>query len=99
MDEEGKVTAKADGTAVVTVTTVDGNKTAICSVTVEIPKDPTPDPDSKPDPTPAPKPSVPDNQESTTDSTMTVGSEQKVRKRHLPHHRNQENSHICKTAE
>ena len=75
MDEEGKVTAKADGTAVVTVTTVDGNKTAICSVTVEIPKDPTPDP--KPDPTPAPKPSVPDNQESTTGSTMTVGSEQK----------------------
>ena len=71
VDEEGKVTAKADGTAVVTVTTVDGNKTAICSVTVEIPKDPTPDP------TPAPKPSVPDNQESTTDSTMTVGSEQK----------------------
>ena len=43
MDEEGKVTAKADGTAVVTVTTVDGNKTAICSVTVEIPKDPMPD--------------------------------------------------------
>ena len=75
VDEEGKVTAKADGTAVVTVTTVDGNKTAICSVTVEIPKDPTPDP--KPDPTPAPKPSVPDNQESTTGSTMTVGSEQK----------------------
>lgn len=71
VDEEGKVTAKADGTAVVTVTTVDGNKTAICSVTVEIPKDP------KPDPTPAPKPSVPDNQESTTGSTMTVGSEQK----------------------
>lgn len=77
VDAEGKVTAKADGTAVVAVTTVDGNKTAICSVTVEIPKDPTPDPDSKPDPTPAPKPSVPDNQESTTDSTMTVGSEQK----------------------
>lgn len=49
VDEEGKVTAKEDGTAVVTVTTVDGNKTAICSVTVEIPKDP------KPDPTPAPK--------------------------------------------
>ena len=74
VDEEGKVTAKADGTAVVTVTTVDGNKTAICSVTVEIPKDP------KPDPTPAPKPSVPDKQEPTPDSTMTVGSEQKTGK-------------------
>ena len=49
VDAEGKVTAKADGTAVVAVTTVDGNKTATCSVTVEIPKDPTPDPDPKPE--------------------------------------------------
>ena len=73
-------------------TTVDGNKTATCSVTVEIPKDPTPDPDPKPepnptpnptptpDPTPTPTPSVPDKQEPTPDSTMTVGSEQKTGK-------------------
>lgn len=92
VDSEGKVTAKADGTAVVAVTTVDGNKTATCSVTVEIPKDPTPDPDPKPepnptpnptptpDPTPTPTPSVPDKQEPTPDSTMTVGSEQKTGK-------------------
>ena len=92
VDAEGKVTAKADGTAVVAVTTVDGNKTATCSVTVEIPKDPTPDPDPKPepnptpnptptpDPTPTPTPSVPDKQEPTPDSTMTVGSEQKTGK-------------------
>ncbi|MGI5960289.1 MAG: putative Ig domain-containing protein, partial [Massiliimalia sp.] len=34
VDESGKVTAKAPGTAVITVKTVDGSKTATCEVTV-----------------------------------------------------------------
>ena len=34
VDSTGKVTAISVGTAVITVTTVDGNKTASCSVTV-----------------------------------------------------------------
>ena len=34
VDEAGKVTAKAPGTATITVTTVDGGKTATCKVTV-----------------------------------------------------------------
>ena len=35
--ERGKLTAKAEGTAVITVTTVDGGKTAQCEVTVVLP--------------------------------------------------------------
>ncbi len=38
VSETGEVTAISVGTATVTVTTVDGNKTAICEVTVEAPK-------------------------------------------------------------
>lgn len=44
VDANGKVTAVGNGTATITVTTNDGNKTAICSVTVELPAEPTPDP-------------------------------------------------------
>lgn len=44
VDANGKVTAVGNGTAMITVTTDDGNKTAICSVTVELPAEPTPDP-------------------------------------------------------
>jgi len=35
VDQNGNVRGKADGTAVITVTTEDGNKTASCNVTVE----------------------------------------------------------------
>ena len=38
VDENGKVTAVANGTATITVTTEDGNKTDSCVVTVEIPE-------------------------------------------------------------
>lgn len=44
VDANGKVTAVGNGTATIKVTTDDGNKTAICSVTVELPAEPTPDP-------------------------------------------------------
>jgi len=37
VSDTGVVTAVANGTAVITVTTVDGNKTATCTVTVNIP--------------------------------------------------------------
>ena len=37
VDGSGKVSAKAKGTAIITVTTVDGNKTATCTVTVNEP--------------------------------------------------------------
>ena len=37
VDQTGKVTAVANGTAVITVTTQDGNKTAIANITVSIP--------------------------------------------------------------
>ncbi|MDP4089330.1 MAG: Ig-like domain-containing protein [Bacillota bacterium] len=37
VDSTGKVTAVAAGTADITVTTVDGNKTAVCNVTVTVP--------------------------------------------------------------
>ena len=40
--ENGKVTAKAAGTATITVTTEDGKKTATCTVTVEKPYTPPP---------------------------------------------------------
>lgn len=47
--ENGTVTAKAAGTATITVTTEDGNKTATCAVTVEKPYTPPPYiPPSKP---------------------------------------------------
>jgi LPXTG-motif cell wall-anchored protein len=38
VDQNGKVTAVSAGTATITVTTVDGSKTAACSVTVELKK-------------------------------------------------------------
>jgi LPXTG-motif cell wall-anchored protein len=38
VDQNGKVTAVSAGTATITVTTVDGSKTATCSVTVELKK-------------------------------------------------------------
>ncbi|WP_395019464.1 Ig-like domain-containing protein, partial [Robinsoniella peoriensis] len=38
VDQNGKVTAVSNGTANITVTTQDGNKTATCKVTVNIPK-------------------------------------------------------------
>ena len=38
VDENGKVTGKSPGTAIITVTTKDGNKTADCNVTVTEPK-------------------------------------------------------------
>ena len=40
VDANGKVTAKAAGTATITVTTEDGKKTATCTVTVEKPYTP-----------------------------------------------------------
>ena len=45
VDENGKVTAVAAGTANITVTTADGGKTATCTVTVNPATDPDPDPD------------------------------------------------------
>ena len=36
---DGKVTALKAGTAVITVKTVDGNKTATCQITVKLPDD------------------------------------------------------------
>ena len=63
VDSKGNVTAKAAGTAAITVTTLDGNKKASCAVTVKAPAPapapnptPNPTPDPKPDPTPDPKP-------------------------------------------
>ena len=45
VDANGKVTAVGNGTATITVTTEDGNKTATCEVTVEIPSVPEPAPE------------------------------------------------------
>ena len=53
VDDYGKITAVAAGTATITVTTVDGNFTATCKVTV--PKQPESKPDPEPTPTPEPK--------------------------------------------
>lgn len=53
----GVVTAKAAGTAVITVKADDGSgKKASCTVTVEKPADPTPAPTPTPTPTPTPAP-------------------------------------------
>ncbi len=46
VDGNGKLTAKAPGEAEITVTTIDGEKTAVCKVTVEAASKPTPDPDT-----------------------------------------------------
>lgn len=54
VDENGVVTAVAEGTATITVATEDGNKTATCAVTVNKKEDPTPKPDVDPTPTPTP---------------------------------------------
>ena len=53
VDTNGKVTAKAAGTATITVTTADGSKKATCKVTV---KEIKPTPTSKPTPTTSPVP-------------------------------------------
>lgn len=45
VDGNGKVTAVANGKATITVTTEDGEKTATCEVTVEIPNVPVPAPE------------------------------------------------------
>ena len=45
VDGNGKVTAVANGKATITVTTEDGEKTAACEVTVEIPNVPVPAPE------------------------------------------------------
>lgn len=37
VDQKGTITAKKNGTAIITVTTADGNKTAVCKITVKIP--------------------------------------------------------------
>ena len=69
--ENGVVTAKKEGTAIITVTTEDGNKQASCNVTVEKKAtDPAPDPDPDPDPdsepTKTPVTEVKLNKEQTT---------------------------------
>ena len=59
VDASGKVTAKAAGTATITVKTEDGGKTATCKVTVSETKPtptPTPTPTPKPTPTASPTP-------------------------------------------
>lgn len=43
VDEDGTITAVADGTANIEVTTNDGNKKATCAVTVETEEEPTPE--------------------------------------------------------
>ena len=55
--ESGQVKAVAAGSAVITVTTVDGGFTATCPVTVK--GDPTPDPPDTPDPPEPPGPTDP----------------------------------------
>ncbi|MGN0390327.1 MAG: Ig-like domain-containing protein, partial [Wujia sp.] len=57
VDENGKVTAKKEGEAVITAEAKDesGKKTS-CTVTVTAKPDPTPEPDPDPDPTPTPDP-------------------------------------------
>ena len=44
VDQHGKVTAVKEGVAVITVTTEDGGKTAICEVTIKKKEEPAPDP-------------------------------------------------------
>ena len=44
VDQNGKVTAIKEGTAIITVTTEDGGKTATCTVTVTAKEEPDPDP-------------------------------------------------------
>ena len=54
VSSSGVVTAIAEGTAIITATTLDGNKTAICTITVTaVPTPPTPTP-TPPSPTPTP---------------------------------------------
>ena len=45
VDQNGKVTAIKEGTAIITVTTEDGGKTDTCTVTVTAKEEPLPDPD------------------------------------------------------
>ena len=54
VDMSGNVTAKALGTATITVKTADGGKTASCTVTVKAAPTPTPKPTATPTPTPKP---------------------------------------------
>lgn len=45
VDGKGEITAKTEGSADITVTTVDGGKTAVCDVTVNAPEEPEPEPE------------------------------------------------------
>lgn len=69
VDDKGKVTARKEGTAVITATTADGGKQAVCAVAVATnatpptpptppapPPTPTPTPPTPPPPTPTPTP-------------------------------------------
>ena len=82
VSDSGVVTAVANGSATITVTTNDGGKTATCSVTVSIPESPSPpetdptDPPAQPTnpPTEPTTPSQPENTEpESTDPTPTTG--------------------------
>ena len=53
--ENGVVTAVGEGKANITVTTVDGNKTATCMITVLPEEEPEPEPEPTPEPDPEPE--------------------------------------------
>lgn len=73
VDASGNVTAVSEGTTNITVTTTDGNKSAVCAVTIEKAgeePDPEPTPEPEPDPTPEPEPEPePDPTPSDEDGT------------------------------
>lgn len=75
VSDSGIVTAVANGSATITVTTNDGGKTATCTVTVSIPEPPAPPETDQTDPPTEPtKPSQPENTETeSTDPTPTTG--------------------------
>ena len=73
VDDNGKVTAVAAGTASITVKTKDGEKTATCTVTVTEPApDPEPTPTPDPEPTPTPAPSTAVTSVALTTASMTI---------------------------
>lgn len=63
VDANGLVTAVSAGTATITVTTQDGNKTAACTATVKAPPEPEPEPE------PTPPPYIPPTYAVTTPET------------------------------